>query len=304
MFKILINNIEQPYERIKFTEKFNSLSNELNVGFIDEYTFNYNDKIKLMYNNDVLLNGYIDNINISKNSSSIITNIDCRDITGDIIDSTMRVITRKKKYNFITLIKEITGLEVINTSNVINFTIPYEVKSSIGQSMADFLQQIAKYFKVFLSCSSDGKILITSLNTNTSNIVKIDDYISYNKSFSIQNLFNRYTCYGQTDIDDNSLIAGQIVDNNIRNSRFYVFESETTLETTLQARDLSDRRRQLNKASAENINITLPFLNKIIKVNNYATFKNMIYFIDEVVYNVSSSNKTIDIKLVDKNVYL
>lgn len=304
MFKVLVDKKEYFYESISFTERFNSLSNECSISFIGEYDFNFDNQISLKYNNISLLNGFIDVVDENKSSNAINTNINCREITGDIIDSKMRVITRKSNYNFLTLIKELTGLDVVNKSNVSNFSIPYVVKSFIGQSLAEFLNEIAKNLKVFLSCSLDGKILISSLNTNLNDLYIINDYISYRKSRNIQDLYNRYTCYSQSEFNNNNLIAGQITDNTIRKTRFYVFESETTLNTTKQAQNLADRRKQLNNASQNFIDIEIPFT-KILHTNTYAEFNKVIYFIDEIVYNISNNiNATLKLKLVDKNVYL
>ncbi len=303
MFKVLIDNKEYFYQSINFTEKFNSLANECNASFMGEYNFNFNNKFVLKNDNVVLLSGFIDSLDINKSGTSISTNISCRDITGDIIDSTMRVISRKKNYNFLTLIKEITSLEVINKSNVTNFSIPYQVKSSVGQSLSDFLNEIAKTFKVFLSCDASGKILISSLNTSASKPYVIKEYISFRKSESVQDLYNRYTCYSQTDFKKNSLLAGQVSDSSIRNNRFFVFESETTLETTKQAQSLADRRKQLNNASQKYIDIEIPF-SEILHVNSYVEFEKNIYFLDEITYNISDSKVSLKLKLVDKNVYL
>lgn len=304
MFKILINNKEIDYIGFRFTEKFNSLSNNLNVSIAGEYFFNTDDRIKLIYNNQILLNGFIDAISISRSGSNSTTDIDCRDITGDIIDSTMRVITRKANYNFLALIEEITSLKVKNTSNVKNFKIPFFVKSSLGENLADFLQKIAKHFKVFMSCGENGEILLNSLNTNLLDFIEINNYIGYNYTNNIQDSYNRYTCYSQTNFENNSILAGQVINKEVRNTRFYVFDSDVSLSTTQEAKELADRERQLREAKREAISITLPFNDKIIRVNTYAKFNNKIYFIDEISYNYSNTNKDMNIKLINKEVYL
>lgn len=304
MFKILINKKEYSYDSLKFTEKFNSLANQLGVQFAGNYNFSLSDKIILKYENEILLNGFIDEIVVNKTEQNISTSISCRDITSDIIDSKMRVITRKKNYNFLTLLKELTSLEVVNKSNVANFTIPYPLKSNLGQDFSEFLQDIAKYFKVFLSCSSDGKILITSLNVDKKNIFSIKNYTNYTKTQNITELYNRYTCYSQTKLAATEPLRAQITDNTIRNTRFYVFESDSILNSTKEALNLASRQKQLNKAKSQYIDISALFDNKIYHVNSFVEFEKNIYFLNEISYNISSSNKTIDFKLVERDVYL
>lgn len=304
MFKILINKKEYSYDSLKFTEKFNSLANQLGVQFAGNYNFSLSDKIILKYENEILLNGFIDEIVVNKTEQNISTSISCRDITSDIIDSKMRIITRKKNYNFLTLLKELTSLEVVNKSNVANFTIPYPLKSNLGQDFSEFLQDIAKYFKVFLSCSSDGKILITSLNVDKKNIFSIKNYTNYTKTQNITELYNRYTCYSQTKLEATEPLRAQITDNTIRNTRFYVFESDSILNSTKEALNLASRQKQLNKAKSQYIDISALFDNKIYHVNSFVEFEKNIYFLNEISYNISSSNKTIDFKLVERDVYL
>lgn len=304
MFKILINKKEYSYDSLKFTEKFNSLANQLGVQFAGNYNFSLSDKIILKYENEILLNGFIDEIVVNKTEQNISTSISCRDITSDIIDSKMRILTRKKNYNFLTLLKELTSLEVVNKSNVANFTIPYPLKSNLGQDFSEFLQDIAKYFKVFLSCSSDGKILITSLNVDKKNIFSIKNYTNYTKTQNITELYNRYTCYSQTKLAATEPLRAQITDNTIRNTRFYVFESDSILNSTKEALNLASRQKQLNKAKSQYIDISALFDNKIYHVNSFVEFEKNIYFLNEISYNISSSNKTIDFKLVERDVYL
>jgi hypothetical protein len=197
----------------------------------------------------------------------------------------------------------LSSLDVINQSKVSNFSIPYVVKSSLGESLSSFLNDIARTFKVFLSCTADGKILISSLNTNEKDVYVINDYISYRQSNNIQNLYNKYTCYSQSDFSNNNLTVGQVVDNNIRSSRSYAFESELSLNTTKQAQELALRRKQLNNASQKFIDIEIPFT-KILHVNSYAELNKIIYFIDEITYNINSNNATVQLRLIDKDVYL
>ena len=303
MFKILIDNKNVAYESISLIEKFNSLSNECSISFIGAYDFNFNNKTTIKYKDSVVLNGFIDIIEENKSGSNINTNISCREATGDIIDSTIGVITKKINYNFLTLIKELTGLDTINQSAVANFSIPYTVKSELGEPLAYFLNSIARTFKVFLSCTAEGKILISSLNTNTSEVYIINDYISYRQSNNIQNLYNKYTCYSQSDFSNNNLTTGAITDNNIRSSRTYAFESELSLNTTKQAQDLALRKKQLNSASQKFIEVEIPFT-KMLHVNSYAQLNKIIYFIDEITYNISNNNAIVRLKLVDKDVYL
>ena len=304
MFKIVINNKNIEYTSFRFQEKFNSLANELAIEVPGSLNLDYNSVVRLFYKNEPLFLGYVDEIKINKSDESLITSLGCRCITSDIIDSTMRVITRPKNYNFLSLLQELTGLSIVNISNTTNFQIPYPLKSNLGQGFGSFLQEIAKFFNVFLSCSVDGKLLIRSATKDISKLITIEDYISYNLSKNITNMFARYTCYSQTELEDSSVLVAQITDSNIRPSRFYVFESDSVLSTTLQARNLANRQKELNNANQETLNIVSLFQDKIIHVNNFCIFEKNIYFLEEIVYNISSSSKTIEYSLIGKNVYL
>lgn len=127
------------------------------------------DKIEVYIDNNKMLTGYIEDLNISYNSGEHSISFMGRDKTADLIDSSII----EKIYsirNFKRLIEVVlkdngfTDIKVIDNVGNLNL-LDYEAdkngfKSQYGQSIMDFLDTYAKKLQVLLVTDEDGNLNI------------------------------------------------------------------------------------------------------------------------------------------------
>lgn len=304
MFKILIDNKEfKVYRSFTFKKSFKSITSTLSINVGNVVDLEGGESIQLILNNRSLLKGYIDYYSI-KYGNEIVTNIEARDNTSDIVDSSMRAINRPANYNFLALIKELTGLNAINKTTV-NMQIPTVVNSSLGMNLFDFLNKIAKQLGVFLQADGNGNINIVNNSVKTA-LSSIDNWDSYTVSNDISRCFNRYTCYTQTENKNPTIHSGQAVDSSIRDTRFMVFESEFPIKTSKQAKTFAEQKKSLAISNSRYFDVSIPFKedsNLIYEVGSTYLFQKEVVFLDEIQYTINNNEKMINLKLVNGSVY-
>lgn len=305
MFEVIIDN--EPlvlYDSLSFRQNFNAMSSQLTINFNYEPKFNAGSKVILKFNKINLLTGFIDNLEVEYTSNETRGVINCRDNTSDVIDSTMKQITRDAGYSFIGLVQELTGLQVINkTGSALKLLEP--VESRLGMGLEDFLNSIAKQLGVFLRADGSGNIIIFKVKPSLIVPVEIKNPNSFRIQNDISDRYNRYTCYAKKDSElTPEVLVAQKTDSEIRKTRFCVFEAERTVAETQELQQLTQTKLNLKKAKGKAIYLNLPLENYIYNIGEYAIFKNQIYFIDEISYNVGITNKNVQIRLVDKDTYV
>jgi len=305
MFEILINNNSVDFfDGFNFKQRFNAITSELTINFDYEPNINTGDMIHLKFNKTYLLTGYIDNKEVEFSAQAIKAVINCRDNTADVIDNTINQISRDRNYSFVGLIKELTGLEVINQSGD-PLVLVEPVESALGMNLADFLNSIAKQLGVFLQPDGKGNIVIIKVKSSLATPKEILNPISYRLQNDISERYYRYTCYAKKDSEISpDVLVAQVFDNEIRETRLCVFQADRTIAETRELLQLTKTKLNLHRAKGKSVYIKIPLENSLYKIGDYALFQNKVYFIDEINYNITINNKTVDLRLVDKDTYV
>jgi len=121
----------------------------------------------------------------------------------------------------------------------------------------------------------------------------------------ISERYYRYTCYAKKDSEISpDVLVAQVFDNEIRETRLCVFQADRTIAETRELLQLTKTKLNLHRAKGKSVYIKIPLENSLYKIGDYALFQNKVYFIDEINYNITINNKTVDLRLVDKDTYV
>lgn len=298
--------------------------------------------VKIIIEEEQVLNGFVDTINIDYTPTSHILTISGRDKTSDILDSTigesLNFQGTKKLEDIIkqTLsIHKITGIEVINeVSDLADFEEIEISTPTPGDKIFAFLALLAKRKQVFLTTDGKGNIIISrssgirieekliNLSGNPNGNLKRG-----NISFNFANRFNRYKTMSQENTGKAGILVSFFssasiedsgdkisVDSAIRESR-----SLTTIEeesyTKKQAQNKADW--QNNFRQIEGLSYSLTVANhrrapssgiwrpgQLVVIEDDFTETQALMLINRVVYNEdTTTGETSQIELVRKDAY-
>ncbi len=170
--------------------------------------------------NESVINGFIERISIGYDKESHIINVEGRDRTCDIIDSTIDNIefksaSLKTRIEQVLIAAEIStgdgngniirGIRVINSVNdLTDFKENETISVDPGETIFEFLERMAKMKQVFLITDGNGNVVISRSEGNSVNELLVNDPANQNSNilggsvtYDSRERFNQITVKGQ-----------------------------------------------------------------------------------------------------------
>lgn len=237
------------------------------------------DPIKILADDTPVITGFIDTISVGYGANGHTITASGRDITQDIVDSTVG--STKEFKGSLTLesimFRVISDLglggvmKVINRVATLKPFLPTEITSAeIGQTAFDFFESYARKRQVLMTTDGAGNIelvrgaitpvpiFLANLTDKSDPTGLVSNIISATASFDITNRFNKYTVRSQgnpisglpTDTPDRiAEVKGEATDSDIRSSRRLEFKSEEPLNA-LEATERANWEQSIRRANS------------------------------------------------------
>jgi prophage tail gpP-like protein len=300
------------------------------------YPVKLGDKVQILINNLIILTGYVEQLNGNGGLSSDQITISGRDITCDIVDSSLPE-DAKNIEGAVTLINlcqvVIAGLNIPigvldQTEGVAPFSEDDLQAGASGGNAFQYLEQFARKRQVYLQSSNLGDLIIfrpgeeRSASSLTHKINDPNNNVkTWNINLTTANRFGVYVCRSQDNVGfnassdysgDGNNRNGQAVDQNIRDSRYLEIIAEETMndsDCVERAKEESNIRRSkgleysATVAGAEQIDGSLWDIGKLVRVDDDFANINGIFLIKTISYSHSLSGTETNIVVAQPDAY-
>lgn len=297
--------------------------------------FKGGEACKITVDDEIVIDGFIDVINVeySANLHSIL--IEGRDKTSDIIDSTIE----NTKMDGANTLKQVVEKVVKDIGSDITVTDSAELKpfnqaedklsARVGQNAFDFIEKLSRKQAVLLA-SDVGNINIIKPSTKTlditlKNVIGADDNNIKSASYSndLTERFNKYKARSQYNLvaaDDAGEIAtdqlvnqsGEYFDNEIRATRQFILQSENT-SAAEKARLRAEWEGRIRKTRSKSYGVVVLGYQNTLGIWKPNTLINVVddfagisevMLINTVTFKIDvDSGTTTELSLVDKEAY-
>jgi len=338
-----------PYEFFKnFNVKRNieNFSGEVNIvateSDLSRYPIKVNDKCVVLINGYPVLTGYIESISPSTSPYDHNISINGRDVTCDIIDSTLlgSDIEMKPKFSLTDLINKVQGalglkLPIKIDAPITLFDETDYVAASDGKNAWDFIDEHARKKQVLVNTDGNGGIVCMRADSAQDyGLVLINkrgaisNVLRSSSSFDFTNRFGSYICSSQANLtlssdgksDNDSMVtirSSVIGDKGVRSSRKFVFVAEQASSVE----DATNRAKwQANLDRARSITYSATIQGHVyeqgVMVGQPYNFNHLVAVIDEncdidaimliksVTFSLSLDGGSItELEIVDKDSY-
>ena len=303
--------------------------------------FSVGDNVEVTVENKKVITGFIDKITSSYDSFAHDITIEGRDITSDIIDSTINEnIEFTSSISFEALIKDVLkrtnqkNIGVINNvSGLSNFGTNDLESGEIGQTIFEFLESLARKKNVLITTDGDGNIVITRSTKQISSDVLINqvenesnNIINASVSYDFTDRFGVYNFFTQGNTSSDTLKflnPNQESSNNrkesstdadVRSSRVLNMHAEKSLKSE----DLKNRaiwEQNIRRVRSSSYTVTVRgFLgpvtqeiwrpNTLVRVVDDFSDIEAVMLINNVSFSLSRDGGSITtLTLVDKDAY-
>lgn len=297
-------------------------------------------KVRATINGKPVLTGWVEAISPSVDAGSHSVDIQGRDVTGDIIDSTLNagsveLVPPVTLADIINKVQSVVGtrLKVVNNVQGLSAYTPEEIVScKAGDGAFAFLEKFARTRQVLLNTDGAGNITISrnSKERLEFSLVNRKDGIGNNvlsssAKYDNSQRFNRYLVvsqsnlvgsneYGIPNLDDLiATISAPVIDSEIRSSRVLYLISEKNASSG-QAKDRAIWECNVRKArsrtySAKVDGVTVPGttdpfpVNRLVQVYDEDAGISATMLIKSVSFSVSPSGEETSLELINKDSY-
>lgn len=215
---------------------------------LTEFPVKVGQECQIFVNDVLFMTAWVEKIDIELSAFNHVITISGRDITNDVVDSQLGHIDFNPNTNLKSMTEKVlqllnlNNIKVIDNFNLKNFT---DIETdALGMPAFKFLESYAKKRQVLLSTNGEGDIVFIRAGFTVNNTVlsmKEDTAATLLKAhvaYDDSKRFNEYECIGQQNTGsgadfitkkspkDASSIEAKIFDNEIRDSRKYVFQPE------------------------------------------------------------------------------
>ncbi len=303
--------------------------------------FSVGDKVEITVQNQTVITGFIDKISSSYDFESHEISIEGRDVTSDIIDSTVNEkVEFTSTISFQALIKEVlkrhnqTNIGVVNNvQNLSKFATNDLESGEVGQTIFEFLESLARKKNVLLTTDGNGNIVITRSTNQISDDTLIkqvgndsNNIMAANVSYDFTNRFGLYNFFTQGNVSSDILKKFSVDFDNTNNRKASSKDAEirqsrvlnTQAEKSYKAADLKNRaiwEQNIRRVRSSSYSATVQgFLgpvtqsiwrpNTLVRVVDDFSGINAVMLINNVTFDFSVRNgsKT-SLTLVDKDAY-
>lgn len=289
------------------------------------------DSAKIYVDDTQIINGFVEVLDIDYSSNSHSISYEGRDITGDLVDSSII----KKQYqqrNFKRLAEKvladnnITNIKVINkVSNIDDFKQNETIEIETNDTIISFLDSYAKKLQVLLMTNSDGNIEIVreSDSINAFILVSYPNYDSNNIlsasiSTNSHERFYEVKCMSQAanwNFGENSVRQESFAyDNSIRASRKKIIV-QGKFAATEELDRLSRWTRNINIAKsatytctvqgfyADEKNKILWHPNTLVQIEDSTCQVSGVFLIKTVVFRQSVAGSFTELTIVNRGTF-
>lgn len=299
--------------------------------------FKGGEACKVFIDDDQVLNGFIDIVDIDYDSVSHSIEILGRGRAADIADSTINnleltspislkaaVESMIKEFGSSVKVNDLVGdLELFNVAED-------KIGASTGEGGFDFIETLARKRQVVLNENGEGDIEITRTGTEKYK-QKLQNIISSNSnnikraniSYDLTGIYKNYIIRSQQNTtasvfsgsSETANIVSQVSESTVKGSRDgrqFAFIAEKASETE-QLKERLSWESNIRRARSRLYNVTFVghkthfneqwVVNKLISVNDeFADIKEDM-LINSIVYIESSDGEIVELGLIDKNAY-
>lgn len=250
------------------------------------------------------IKGYVERISVVQDSEGHEVTFSGRDITCDLVDSSLRVKKYKGPISFPSLVEKVisdqglsfsvinqaTGLDKIGENEPIN--------GDIGDGAFAFLDTYARRVQAVLTTDETGNILIMRSGKETSsfqimrtNEPGLNNIIASEMEISDEQRFNEYRCVAQLSSDGDLFTAtptdaasqfGVSADAAIRPGRFKEFEAETAMDAAA-CLNRADLENNVAAARGFSYSALVPGLHPSVKINRLVRVKDDLCGVDDLL---------------------
>ncbi len=279
--KLEVNGV--PYENFVSASvelRLDALSNTFSFEAVDtgELPFKGGESCKVLVDDEVVLTGFIEIVQGSYSARSHRILIQGRDKTGDLLDSTIGIISDiRAPISLKSIIEKVILNLVDNDESKVNIFVIDNAEPELfnkaedliapehGDNAFEFIEKLARKRQVLLSSNKDGDIVITQssaefINGRIQNILGSDTNNVVTASFSYDTT-GRYNIYklvsalnpstlnfaGLTDLAEVVNQSGGVPDSNIRLGRQLILVSEAA-SSNAQNKDRATWEANIRKA--------------------------------------------------------
>lgn len=203
---------------------------------------------KVFVDNDLIITGFIESLDIAYSADSHSINVSGRDIGGDLIDSSIRQKSyiQRDFFKLINLVLVDNGylIKVINKVGTLTLESTETIKTEQSDSVFDFLDRYAKKLQVLLKINPNGDLEIIREDNDVVKNFLINDFtennniLSANLSLTTVDRFNIIEVYSQDNNKTHTKTSisqkGTATDPKIRSTRRKII----TMDTASQSKSL------------------------------------------------------------------
>ena len=285
--------------------------------------------IDIVIDDNRLMRGKIYNVKPRGDAKTDNIIISGRDITGDIIDST--VPDEAKVFTGSLTIQDIAhrimvslGLPILTVnatgSPIEPFTEDEIISCETGSTVDEFLQDYCRKRQLFINTDSEGRLVFfkgTGVNEGNKivNLEKDDNNNakSWDVDYNISERFHKYICKVQDEEDyqESVDISGQAIDTEIEEGReleFILEEAGTQQECTNRAIEESNIRRARAFEATYVVqgfeDKTLWAVNQLVDINDFFGDVKGIFFLKAVEYKLDiDTGRTTKLVFTNRDAY-
>ena len=340
------NGITKVYEgwtSISIKKSLENLSGSFSIGMtqlfnttntINGFTIKEGDKCILTIDDEPIINGYIDTLNINYSDTSHSIQVSGRDKTSDLIDSSlMETADLNAPYTAKQLIENalrILGLQndikVIDNIGAEKYTEDFD--AGAGKNAWKQLDKYLQKKSIFATVNTDGNIVLFrgsfgQTNQSLFNLIQggnVNNILRGSRSGDFSKRFNKISVLSQSQsLSSNGIFYEQggdsfsAIDSKIRSSRQLELVANASL-TSAECQDLANFQKNIRQARGSNYIYTVQGFrqtNGDLWLPNYEVFVQDEFFglqdsflIKSIVLNKNKDDGTITIlELVDKLAY-
>lgn len=200
---------------VSVSASMEAISNSFNLNIVEsipkipaEARILNGDKCTLILNNEVVVTGYVDDVNKSYNDTSFTIGVTGRDMTGDLVDCSYD--GEKFEWNERTLTQIVEdickpyGIEVLVKTDIGGPFKKFRIEQ--GEKCIEAIERLCRHRGVLRTSDGQGNLVITRATTErlkTPLVLGENIKSGTNNSSSIER-FNQYIVKGQNIGDDNS----------------------------------------------------------------------------------------------------
>lgn len=312
------------WKTISITLSMESLSGVFELGISEKWPgqnvpwgIQYGDECVLKIGNDILITGYVDQVQIEYDKENHGITVSGRDKAGDLVDSS--ALNKPGTWinrNLLQIASDITA----------PFGIPIKADVSLGKAFKKFaiepgesayevLERLAKMRAVLIISDGQGGLIVTRAGARKAQTaVKVGENVQTgNSTFDYTNRFSEIIVKGQTQGDDHTPASvftgarGTAIDPDVKRYRPLLIMAESQANTQ-QCKERATWEVAVRKGKSTEIQYTIPGwrqvngalwqINSLVFVSDPILKLNRTMLISSVKYQVDDQSGTLTVLTV------